>query len=423
MTTVVIAAFGSRGDVAPYTGLARRLTGEGYRVAVAAQAPYRDLVSDSGIEFRELPGDTEQATKASPAAQAFVDGARMRPSRELLDDMREDLRQLGRGLIEAAGDADLLLLPSVAALLGYHVAEGLGIPSVGVFLQPTAPTGDFPPSVLGARSLGRWGNRMIGRLGALGEKPHLALINDLRTELGLHPTTWAEYQRRRAATWPILHGFSEHVVPRPADWPAHLDVTGYWWPAEPDRYSPPQQLVDFLSAGPPPVFVGLGSTATARGAELSDTIGTALRATGTRAVVQTGWAGLHCVGDDIMTVGELPHSWLFPRVAAVVHHGGAGTTAATLRAGVPSIPVTGIMDQPFWAKRLRLLGTAPAALPRATLTAADLGAALREVCGQPSYRERAQQLSKLLAGEDGAGSAAQRITTLLNRSQEVHRGQ
>ncbi|OCB59377.1 glycosyltransferase [Mycobacterium vulneris] len=423
MTTVVIAAFGSRGDVAPYTGLGRRLAQEGYRVAVAAQEPYRELVSSCGIEFRLLPGDTEHATKASPVAQAFVDGARMRPSRELLEEMREDLRQLGRGLIEAAKDADVLLLPSVAALLGYHVAEGLGIPSIGVPLQPTAPTGDFLPSVLGARSLGRWGNRTVGRLGVLGEKPHLRLINDLRTDLGLRPTTLAGYQRRRAATWPVLHGFSEHVVPRPADWPAHLEVTGYWWPEVPDNWSPPTKLVDFLQAGPTPVFVGLGSTATARGPELSDTISTALRDTGTRAVVQTGWAELRCTGDDVLMVDEVPHSWLFPRVAAVVHHCGAGTTAATLRAGVPSIPVPGIMDQPFWAKRLRLLGTAPAALPRTTVTAVELAAAIREVTNRASYQVRAQQLSTLLAGEDGAASATQRITELLNRSQEVRHGQ
>lgn len=423
MTTIVIAAFGSRGDVAPYTGLARRLAEEGHRVVVAAQEPYRELLSACGIEFRSLPGDTERATKASPAGQAFVDGARMRPSRELLDEMREDLRQLGGGLIEAAKDGDLLLLPSVASLLGYHVAEGLGIPSVGVSLQPTAPTGDFLPSVLSARSLGRWGNRIVGRLGALGEKPHLTLINELRTELGLRPTTLAGYQGRRTATWPILHGFSEHVVPRPADWPAHLQITGYWWPSEPDNWSPPGQLVDFLQAGPPPVFVGLGSTATARGPELSDTISTALRTTRTRAVVQTGWAGLHCTGDDILMVDELPHSWLFPRVAAVVHHCGAGTTAATLRAGVPSVPVTGIMDQPFWAKRLRLLGTAPGALRRATLTVEDLSAAISKVRDDPSYRSRAQHLSRLLAGEDGAGTATHRIAELLNRSQEVHHGE
>lgn len=423
MTTIVIAAFGSRGDVAPYTGLARRLADDGYRLAIAAQQPYRELISANRFEFRSLPGDTEQATKTSPAASAFVDGGRMRPSGRLLDQMRSDMRELGVALIEAAADADLLLLPAVAATVGYHVAEGLGIPSAGVFLQPTAPTGYFPPSVLSAKTFGRWGNRALGRIGALGEKAYVPVINELRTSLGLAPTSRTEYQRRRATTWPILHGFSEHVVPRPKDWPAHLHVTGYWWPSEPDNWSPPRELVDFLHAGPPPIYVGLGSTATARGPELSDTISTALRASRTRAVVQTGWAGLHCPGDDVLMVDELPHSWLFPRVAAVVHHGGAGTTAATLRAGVPSVPVTGMIDQPFWAKRLQLLGTAPVGLRRTALTADTLSAAITTVCADPAYRARAQLLSHLLAREDGADVASHRIVELLNRSQEVHHGQ
>src|SRR5262245_22842089 len=220
MSTIVIAAFGSRGDVAPYTGLAQRLAVAGHRVAIAAQQPYRDLVTAADSEFRSLPGDTERATRDSPAAQALVDGARMRPSRRMLDDMVADLRPLGPALADAAKDADLLLLPAVAALLGYHVAEGLAIPSAGVYLQPVAPTRDFPPSVLGARSFGRWGNRMLGQIGALGERPYLSMINELRDGLGLASTTLKHYQRRRATSWPILHGFSSHVVPRPADWPS-----------------------------------------------------------------------------------------------------------------------------------------------------------------------------------------------------------
>jgi sterol 3beta-glucosyltransferase len=419
MSTIVIAAFGSRGDVDPYTGLAQRLAAAGHRVAIAAQQPYRESVTAAGSEFRVLPGDTERATRDSAAAQALVDGTRMRPSRRMLDDMVADLRPLGPALADAAKDADLLLLPAVAALLGYHIAEGLGIPSAGLHLQPLAPTGDFPPSVLGARNFGRWGNRMLGRIGALGEKPYLSLINELRDGFGLAPTTLRGYQRRRAASWPILHGFSRHVVPRPADWPSHLHVTGYWWPAPPVDWRPPRRLADFLDAGPPPVFIGFGSTATARGEQLSEIITTAVRSARVRAVVQSGWSRLDCDGDDVITVGDVPHSWLFPRMAAVVHHCGAGTTAAALRAGVPSVPVVGIMDQPFWAKRLLLLGTATAALRRITLTAQDLAHAITQATSTPAYTRRAQHLSRLIAAEDGTSSATGIITGLLDHHQPV----
>ncbi len=316
MTTIVIAAFGSRGDVAP-TGPTWRASSiqEGYRVAVAAQEPYRELVSACGIEFRSLPGDTERATKASPAAQAFVDGARMRPSRELLDEMREDLRQLGRGLIEAAKDADLLLLPSVAALLGYHVAEGLGIPSVGVLLQPTAPpaTSCRRCSAPGRSAVGATGSS-AGWAGS-ARKRTLTLINELRTELRLPRTTLAGYQRRRAyladpariqrARGAAARGLAGSTCRSRAIGGRRSPTTG-------------RRLRNWstICRPVPPVFVGLGSTATARGPELSNVISSALRATGTRAVVQSGWAGLHCTGDDVLMVDELPHSWLFPQVAA-----------------------------------------------------------------------------------------------------------
>lgn len=422
MTTIVIAAFGTRGDVAPYTGLARHLIECGYRVVIAAQEPYRTLVSGTGVEFRPLPGDTERATRNSPAAQAFVDGGRMRPSTRLLNEMRSDMRELGVALIDAAADADLILLPAVAAVVGYHVAEGLGIPSAGVFLQPTAPTGDFPPSVLSAKSFGRWGNRTLGRIGAIGEKAYLPVINELRADLGLAATSRTEYQRRRSATWPILHGFSPHIVPKPADWPAHLHVTGYWWPQSPAGWHPPEQLTCFLEAGPPPVYIGLGSTATAHGPQLSEIIGAAVRTAGVRAVVQTGWAGLHCDSDDILPIGDVPHTWLFPQMSAAVHHCGAGTTAAALRAGIPSVPVTGIMDQPFWAARLHRLGAATLPLRRRSLNAEALSRSIRDVVTTISYRVRAQELSMRLDSEDGAANAAAVITGLLDRSQEVHHG-
>lgn len=418
MSTIVIAAFGTRGDVEPFTGLARQLTDDGHRVVIAGQEPYRTLVTAAGFEFRPLPGDTEQATRKSPAAQGFVDGARMRPSRHVLEEMRADMRNLGTGLVDTAHDADLLLLPAVAALLGYHVAEGLGIPSAGVFMQPTAPTGDFPPAVLGDRSFGRWGNRMLGRLGELGEKSYAPVINDLRESLGLTPTTRARYQRRRRTSWPILHGFSRHVVARPSDWPPHLHVTGYWWP-EPTGWQPPQRLVDFLQCGPPPIFVGLGSTATAHGTQLSEIISKAVQSTGVRAVLQTGWAGLHCDGDDILTIGDAPHAWLFPRMSAIAHHCGAGTTAATLRFGVPSIAIPGIMDQPFWAKRLHRLGVAPPPIRRTALSVDKLAHAIDRATSDPSYRARAQLLSTAISEENGAATAAAIVTQLL---EGVHHG-
>ncbi|MFD0652644.1 glycosyltransferase [Streptomyces malaysiensis] len=149
------------------------------------------------------------------------------------------------------------------------------------------------------------------------------------------------------------------MVPRPADWPSQVEVVGYWWPARPRDWQPPAELTDFLQAGPPPVFIGFGSMAPGQGERLGELVTAAVARAGVRAVVQAGWAGLTASGDDILTVGDLPHDWLFPRTAAVVHHAGAGTTAAGLRAGVPAVAVPAMADQPFWAARLHRLGVAP----------------------------------------------------------------
>ncbi|MEV7628128.1 nucleotide disphospho-sugar-binding domain-containing protein [Actinoplanes sp. NPDC089786] len=196
------------------------------------------------------------------------------------------------------------------------------------------------------------------------------------------------------------------VVPRPHDWPARLSITGYWWPAMPAGWQPPADLLEFLDAGPPPVFLGFGSN----GATDQALIIEAARLAGVRAVVQSARPS----GSGTRTrieVGEVPHEWLFPRMAAVVHHGGAGTTAAGLRAGVPTVAVPRYTDQPFWARRVHALGAGPAPVPHRLLAnpprggtspAETLAAAIRAAVTEPRYRQNARAMARRLSTEDGA---------------------
>lgn len=183
------------------------------------------------------------------------------------------------------------------------------------------------------------------------------------------------------------------------DWRPGLEIAGYWWPH--DTRALPGELEEFLAAGPAPVFVGLGSATVPDPEHLSGEIVRALRAAGLRGVIQQGWAGLAADGDDVITVGDVPHAPLFPRMAAVVHHAGAGTTAAALRSGVPTVPVPVQFDAGFWAARLVALGTAPRAVPLRRLTARALASALRRATGDPVHRHRARALARRLAEEDG----------------------
>lgn len=246
------------------------------------------------------------------------------------------------------------------------------------------------------------------------------VVAHFRRELGLPKASTGDLRRRRTRTnWPILHGYSPSVAPRPVDWRPGLQVTGYWWPPTPPGWQPPPQLTDFLASGPAPVFVGLGSTVftAARAQQLAEIISAGLRQAGVRGVVQSGWAGLDVIGDDILTIGDTPHEWLFPQMAAAAHHCGAGTTAAALRAGVPSVALPGPAgDQPFWARRLHALGAATTPLPQRRLTASGLADAIRVTLGSTELRRAATHLADRMAREDGTGAAVNAVERLLESS-------
>ncbi|MFE6171620.1 glycosyltransferase [Streptomyces sp. NPDC056464] len=391
---ILIAAAGSRGDVAPYTGLGAGLREAGHDVTIATTDAFAPLVGEAGLGFRSLP--------SRPQGRDRVEGRR-----ELMRTAAAFVTELGRGFADAVDqDTELLLLSTTTAPLGRHVAEAMGIPAIDASLQPTAPTGDFPPTVMGTRSFGRLGNRVAGRFALrMADRVYTEAVTELRRRLDLPPLTPAETRRREErANRPVLHGFSTALVPRPADWRAGLDVVGNWWPClAPDRRLP-AELEDFVAAGSRPVFIGFGSMAAGHGERLGELAVRALRRAGLRGVVQAGSAGLAVAGEDILTIGDVPHALLFPRVAAVVHHAGAGTTAAALRAGAPAIPVPVTADQPFWAARLATIGAAPDPIPFASLTAERLADALGQAVRQRSYARAASVAARHMATEDGVGA-------------------
>jgi len=406
---VLIVTSGSVGDAAPYTGLGARLHTAGHHVTVASHAPFEAAFAAAGLHFRAIPGDMRELL---PQARS---GTGPRSLARLQRIARPLISELGSALAAAAADAkpEVMLLSTVVAPLGYQVAEAHGIPWAGVFLQPVAPTGDFGSVLLGGRSIGRWGNRAVTAAAArFSQGLYAGPVQRLRSDLGLphEPIrtlrTWQDGGR-----YPTFHGFSEAVVPRPSDWRPQLAVTGYWWPAPRPSWTPPPELSSFLAAGPPPVLIGFGSMTV--GPRVAAAIRDAVHAAGVRAVVQAGWAGLDVeASDKILPIGEAPHEQLLPLMSAVVHHAGAGTTAAGLRAGIPAVPVPVLADQPFWAARLHALGAASRPIPLSRLTAPALAAALREVTTNPHRRARAEAVAARLAAEDGAAGILAWLATL-----------
>jgi sterol 3beta-glucosyltransferase len=406
---IVTLAVGSRGDVVPYVGLGLRLREAGHEVVVATHGLFEELVVGHGLGYAALPLDTREELLDKAGSLGGILAVNKSVGAQALP--------LGRAMVAAARGADVLLL-TPAGWIGGHVAEGLGVPSMGVYLQPMTPTREFAPSTVTTRSLGAWGNRAAARaVLEWGQLPYRAGVRALRAELGLPPIGHRQWLRNLdASEWPICYGYSPYVIQPPRDWPSSCATVGYWWAAPEPDFTPPPELTAFLDAGPPPVYVGFGSMPARDSRALSALVRQAARDAGVRVVLGAGWAGLDASGDDVLTISEAPHEWLFPRMAAVVHHAGAGTTAAGLRAGVPAVPVPMMVDQPFWAQRLVRLGVAPAAVPFRRLTAPRLAAAIRTAVAEPSYRQRAREVATILSDEDGPAGVLQALNDLGRRA-------
>lgn len=390
---ILMVAPGTRGDVAPLTGLGAALTRDhGYDVSIAANPAYRDLVTTSGAQFHPLAGDMSSLVSPAPP------GTKPRPSdiRRYLSELTAYMDSAASGTLAAArAGADIILANGISPY-AHDIGEALGLPVIGAHLQPLEPSSAYPPMAWGlARSLTGPGNRLLGTLMASARSPYDAPTARIRSELGLPARSRRSSEsarRRHGAT--ILHGFSPSVVPRPRDWHRGLDISGYWWPHVDPAWRPDARLVDFLADGPPPVFIGFGST----GAHDTQFILDVVARAGVRAVVQ----GAHEVDlPHAIGIGDVPHAWLLPRMSAAVHHAGAGTTAAVLRAGIPSVGVPVFTDQPFWAARIQALGAGPKPVPHGKATVESLAHAVSAAVGTPDYAERARLLAGLIALEDG----------------------
>ncbi|WP_086821565.1 glycosyltransferase [Allokutzneria sp. NRRL B-24872] len=405
---IVITAVGVRGDVVPFTGLGRRLAEVGHEVAVATAEAHEPLVRAAGLDFLHLRGaDSSHSAWEETGAGAALAGARQ---------YVELMRQLCDGVLTVAEDADLLLLHHLTIPQGYAVGKALGIPTMALELFPTAmaPTGDFPPAEASLPNLGRWANRNLDGVLRTLTAPTVRFFADFQARLGLPAVGLnAMLRAMHQENYPVHHGFSRQVVPRPSDWRPGLEISGYWWPAVREDWTPSAELTDFLASGPPPVFVSFGSMAAGDGDRLSEITAAALRRAGVRGIVQAGWAGLAVAdNDDVLTIGEAPHEWLFPQMAAVVHHGGAGTTGAALRAGVPAVPTPLTADQPFWAARLKKLGVSPGSVPLRKLTAERLGELVHRAAHEPSLSAVADAVGEQIRSEDGAGQIVKAVELL-----------
>lgn len=409
---------GTRGDVQPYLTLALRLRAEGAaRPVIAAPPAFRAFVESYALDFAPVAGNPSDLLASGRYSGALslergwrqTLGASVRYWREA----RAIFAQMLENAWAACREAEALVV-SLPTTWGYQLARALDVPCFFAPVQPLTRTRLMPSALLPiTRSLGAAGNTFTHWLVEQSLwQPWRAELNRWRTStLSLPPLRANPFDDIYARGVPFLYGYSPSVAPRPADWPASHVVTGYWWLPDESADAPPPALERFLAAGPPPVYLGFGNLPTEQPRATLALIAEAVTGAGLRAVVLADAAAAHSLAlpESIFTLPFVSHQWLFPRVAAAVHRGGAGSTAASLRAGLPMLAVTTASDGLFWGTRVAALGAGPRPLPRRALTAQRLAGALRQVAGDATMRARAQAVAEKLRQEDGVGTAVEAL--------------
>ena len=407
---IVLFGAGSQGDIQPCIRLGKGLQQVGLQTRLAAPQNFASLAKNAGLPFCPLRGDVQQIM-AGETGQKYMESGGANPIQSILA-MRKMLKpvalQMAEDTLGACRWAEALITPAVFAPLGATIAEICGIPLILLEPTPVLPTRDFPaPGWPIQKNLGRWHNRLSGfaMLEVIWQW-YRPFVNEFRLRFGLRPLRSADFYRTLTSV-PLLGAYSPAVIRFPQDWPGNIHLTGYWFDDAQAAWPPPAGLQAFLDQGEPPVYVGFGSMAGRDPRRFAGIVLEALKRSGCRGILATGWGGLSAldVPENVFVLEETPHGWLFPRMSAVVHHGGAGTTAEGLRAGKPSVIIPFIVDQLFWGKRVQGLGTGPEPIPAKKLTASNLAEAINRAVSDPTLRERAETLGRAIRAENGVQTA------------------
>ena len=409
---IAIIAPGSRGDVQPYLALGKGLKQAGHVVRLVTHQNFEGFVNSHGVEFWPVEGSVQDIAQSQDMRALMERGNFLTILSEMAKEAKHGALALAKGGLAACRGMDLVVAGIGGVFIGIALAEKLGLPLLQAYYIPFTPTQAYPsflfpklPPWLGG-ALNRLSYQLARQMMWQGFRSADRLAR--RDVLGLPAARfWGPFDADCLQHTPILYGYSPSVIPKPSDWDNNTHVTGYWFLDQADDWTPPAALIEFLQAGPPPVYVGFGSLSSRKPEQTADLILQALVQAKQRAIILSGWGGLRIVDlpDTVFVIDSVPFSWLFPRVAAVVHHGGAGTTSAGLRAGVPSIVIPFFGDQPFWGQCIAELGVGPAPIPRKKLTVERLAQAIERVVTDQTMRQRAAILGSKIQAEDGIARA------------------
>jgi sterol 3beta-glucosyltransferase len=428
--TITLLTSGTRGDVLPYIALGKGLRDAGYNVRIAAPRGFANLFNDKGgktlLQFSPFDGNPTDLMIEQGDFTPFTLGTNpirsIQATREFLQKARPLYRHMLHTAAKACRGSDLLI-HGLPAIWGAHIAEWLGIPVVRALLQPLAPTREFPSALMPFRfSLSGIGNRLshwaVTQVTWLSWRSE---INHARhADFGLGPAHWLDPSLRAASHQPItLNGFSEQVVPRPRDWNEKQVITGYWRNFGVRQLAaeiPEQQAVrlqNFIDTSLNPIAIGFGSPGTQGYGQMLSMLDDALNLASAQAVltIPSKWHG-EIKSKNIFPIEHVPHDWLYRHVKVAVHHGGAGTTSASLHAGIPTIALPLAIDQFFWGERVYNIG-AGLSIPQRKLNAKDLSQAITQALTDETMNARAKTIAVELSHENGIQAAVSVMRSII----------
>jgi sterol 3beta-glucosyltransferase len=406
---ITLLTYGSRGDVEPFVALGEGLIERGHHVHLAAPQAFEELATSHGITFTGLPGDPGEAVKK------LVDDAGKNWLR-MMTTLGKFVLPLAKEVFtnaqQAAGGSDLVIHSFLLTGAGYEIAKRQGVPNLSVQFFPVfSSTGNFPSLTAPELPLGRFYNhsthKITNAILKFGMKATYRWVQRQNPDLP-DLTGWA-FDGDAETRTPILYAISPHVVPPPDEMSATAYMTGYWSLKSSVKYEPSPELLGFLEAGAPPVAICFGSTISKNSAKIAKIAHDALMECNVRGILVG--KGLHNenLPPNILWQDFVPYEWLFPRVAVIAHHGGAGTTGVALKAGVPNIVIPFASDQPFWGRRIHQLGISPKPIFARKLTVKKLAASINAALSDKAMKENARTLSEKLRHEDGVAHAIEII--------------
>ncbi|MBF0119138.1 MAG: glycosyltransferase family 1 protein [Desulfobacterales bacterium] len=408
---ITILTIGTWGDVIPYIALSHGLIKAGNNVKIAAPINFETAIKKHNIAYEPIGFDFQEYLNSKDCKDALSGNffAMIRHQKNFLNRRKEMLDDAWK----AAQDSDVIIYNPLFSP-AYHIAEKLNILAIMVSVSPwLAPTSEFPYLFIATSSLGSFLNRFsynAYHLATDAEQKYIAPWCEQTLKIKA-PKRFMNYLYRGNSPVPILYLYSPNLVPIPSDWSEDICVSGYWSLDQKEIWEPPESLENFLKAGEPPVYVGFGSILSSDPKYLTNVVVDALKQSGERGIVATGWGAMNEIEkstDSIYFIDSVPHEWLFPRMKAIVHHGGAGTTCTGLRYGKPTLACPMTTDHWFWANRICKLGVGPPYIsqwPWKKMKACELSAAIKTLVTDKKMKTKAEELGNKLSKEDGISNA------------------